>query len=101
MYWRDDQKFYMGEIAAYNEEDDEYEMNYDDSELSFLACTAYSLRRCSMVKAALALIALRCWLQRNMSGLAPSPAPNPQSREPLEGCSTAGNQLLIEGSKKQ
>ena len=37
VYWRDDQKFYMGEIAAYNEEDDEYEMNYDDSKLlSFL-----------------------------------------------------------------
>ena len=33
VYWRDDQKFYMGEIAAYNDEDDEYEMNYDDSEL--------------------------------------------------------------------
>lgn len=44
VYWRDDQKFYMGEIAAYNEEDDEYEMNYDDSKLPFLllpACVAH------------------------------------------------------------
>lgn len=40
VYWRDDQKFYMGEIAAYREEDDEYEITYDDSELSFLACSA-------------------------------------------------------------
>lgn len=41
VYWRDDQKFYMGEIAAYNDEDDEYEMNYDDSEL----LTALPVRR--------------------------------------------------------
>ena len=33
VYWTDDQKFYMGEIAAYNDEEDEYEINYDDSEL--------------------------------------------------------------------
>ena len=31
VYWRDDQKFYMGEVAGYNDEDDLYEMNYDDS----------------------------------------------------------------------
>ena len=39
VYWRDDQKFYMGEIAAYNEEDDEYEMNYDDSKPCSCFCT--------------------------------------------------------------
>ena len=31
VYWREDQKFYLGEIAGYDEEEDQYEMNYDDS----------------------------------------------------------------------
>lgn len=44
VYWRDDQKFYMGEIAAYNEEDDEYEMNYDDSKPPLLLFVLVPLR---------------------------------------------------------
>ena len=32
VYWREDQKFYMGELVSYNDEEDLYEMNYDDSE---------------------------------------------------------------------
>ena len=31
VYWVQDQRFYMGEIAAFSQEDDLYEMNYDDS----------------------------------------------------------------------
>ena len=33
VYWREDHKFYLGELASYNDEEDLYEMNYDDSKL--------------------------------------------------------------------
>ncbi|DBA82770.1 hypothetical protein WJX77_000353 [Trebouxia sp. C0004] len=32
VYWREDHKFYLGELATYNDEEDLYEMNYDDNE---------------------------------------------------------------------
>ncbi|KAL0037417.1 hypothetical protein WJX79_006871 [Trebouxia sp. C0005] len=32
VYWREDHKFYLGELASYNDEEDLYEMNYDDNE---------------------------------------------------------------------
>ncbi len=38
VYWREDHKFYLGELASYNDEEDLYEMNYDDSKLLTAAC---------------------------------------------------------------
>ncbi len=38
VYWREDHKFYLGELASYNDEEDLYEMNYDDSKLPTAAC---------------------------------------------------------------
>jgi len=47
VYWREDHKFYLGELATYNDEEDLYEMNYDDSKLPTAAC-AVSTHVCSV-----------------------------------------------------
>jgi hypothetical protein len=47
VYWREDHKFYLGDLATYNDEEDLYEMNYDDSKLPTAAC-AVSTHVCSV-----------------------------------------------------